>query len=699
MRKIKEWVSIQLVKNPGNVVLVGIILFNVAWFLFSAVVISALSLDGTESLTFVEAAFCTITMILDAGCIQFVISDIGQSGVIITVFCLLVVIIGMISFTGALIGYATNYISQFIEHSNSGNRKLKLSGHFVILNWNNRAVEIINDMLFSDEKQNIVILVQSGKEEVEKEINERIESTSRAIRHEMNEERQREGIFGLIRNREKYRKNRINVIVREGDVFSAKQLSDISIDQARAVIILGNDINNTLCRFEHKELLENSSRGNARTIKTLMQVADMTAAKMSADDQKIIVEITDDWTLELVKKVIKTKEVEGKCNIVPVKVNEVLGQLLSQFCLMPELNAAYSELFSNRGVEFHSVEYESTSEENFIREYLDSHNHALPIMPTVNNGKKLGIFVAEADEDIYKTSRVPESDYTVSLNANYWIERKNVIILGHNSKCKNIMSGFASFSEEWKCGEEEIVRVVVIDDKVNLEKMNYYKDYPFVIKTVEADVYQRDIICAAIEEFVAEHEEDTSILILSDDAALNEDIDSGALSNLIYVREIIEKKKQEDPNFDMDSMDVIVEIIDPKHHDIVSSYSVNNVVISNRYISKMITQISEYEALFDFYNDILTYDALDQVEYDSKEVYIKKVSRYFDSVPKKTTAAELIRAVFEASVDEAKMGSANPTVVLGYVKPGNKIELFGGKLSNVEVELSKDDKLILFSSH
>ena len=56
-----------------------------------------------------------------------------------------------------------------------------------------------------------------------------------------------------------------------------------------------------------------------------------------------------------------------------------------------------------------------------------------------------------------------------------------------------------------------------------------------------------------------------------------------------------------------------VEIIDPKHHDIVNSYSVNNVVISNRYISKMVAQIGEVDALFDFYEDVLSYALFPQV--------------------------------------------------------------------------------------
>ncbi len=698
--KIKEWFSIQLVKHPGRMVLAAILIFNLVFFLLAAAIISALSLDGTENMGFVEAAFCTITMILDAGCIQFVVADIGKSGLFITIFCLFVVIVGMISFTGAVIGYVTNYISKFIENSNAGKRKLNLADHFVILNWNSRASEIVNDMLFAEQKQNVVVLVQSRKEEIEKEIEERLSDTvtreNKAIAKMYESLSFFSRVIAVYKNRFV---RKVTVIVREGDVFSSKQLNDISLDKARAVIILGNDINNTVCKFEHKEKIEASNRGNSQTIKTLMQVSDITSAETSANDQKIVVEITDPWTLELVNKIIAAKQVDGKCNIVPIKVNEVLGQILSQFCLMPELNSVYSELFSNRGAEFYSEEHPDVDEITFAKSYFGSHNHALPITTMRQKDKSYAVYVAGCKKDIYRRSEPEKCDYSVSLNENYWIERKNVVILGHNSKCKNIMAGFTAFSNEWKRGDEEIVRIVVIDDKKNLEKMDYYKDYPFVIETVEADVYDKDLICSTIDRFVSGNKEDTSVLILSDDSALNEDIDTGALANLVYVRDIINKKIAENPDFDVESIDVIVEIIDPKHHDIVNSYSVNNVVISNRYISKMITQISEFEALFDFYNDILSYDDVETEEYSSKEVYIKKVRRYFNEIPKATTAAKLVRAVYEASLDEKISGFVNPTVVLGYVKPGGRLVIFDGDLDQIKVELDKHDKLILFSAH
>lgn len=700
MKKIKEWFSIQLVKNPGRIILAVILIFNVLFFLISALIISALSVEGTEQMGFIEAAFYTVAMVIDAGFIEGVVT-VGESGVFITLFCLIVVLVGMITFTGAVIGYVTNYISNFIENSNAGKRKLTLNNHFVILNWNSRASEIVNDMLYTDKKENVVVLVSARKKEIEKEIEERLSDTVNRENKAIAKSFEKLPFFA---RKIAIRKNRfvrkVTVIVREGDVFSSKQLNDISLDKAKAVIILGNDINNTICKFEHKERIEESSKGNSQTLKTLMQVSDITSAETSANNQKIIVEVTDEWTMELVNKIKEAKQVDGKCNIVPVRVNEVLGQILSQFCLMPELNSVYSELFSNRGAEFHSEKTEYTDEVAFVKDYLKSYNSALPITVMQNGDENYAFYVSENDKDINKKGNVKMDGYTVSLKENYWIETKNVVILGHNSKCKNIMAGFQSFSNEWKKGDNEIVRIVVIDDKKNLEKMNYYKDYPFVIKTVEANVYDKDLICSTIDEFVSEHEEDTSILILSDDSALNEDIDAGALANLVYVRDIINHKIKTIPNFDPESIDVIVEIIDPKHHDIVNSYSVNNVVISNRYISKMITQISEFEALFEFYNDILSYDeGNDGNEYDSKEVYIKKVKRYFNEIPTSTTADKFVRAVYEASLDEKIVGFSNPTIVLGYVKPGGIIKIFSGDLSQIKVDLDINDKLILFSAH
>ena len=702
-QNLGEWFSIQYAKNPGKIVLASILIFNIVFFVLAAFIISSLALKGTEKMGFFEAAFYTVSMILDAGCISYVIEDIGQSGVAIAVICLLIVMIGMVSFTGAVIGYITNAISNIIENADNGKKSLSIKDHLVILNWNTRASEIINDLLYCEGVQKVVVLVSGRKAEVEREISERLGDTiareNKALLKKYKDMRPLKRYLAFQRNR---MKNNVVVIVREGDVFSSMQLHDICLERARSCVILGNDINNTLCKFETKERLDERSRGNSQTLKTLLQVSDITAAEYSDDNQKIIVEITDDWTWELVEKIIAYKQNRSKCNIVPVRVNTVLGQILSQFSLMPELNLAYRELFSNKGATFDVREEKILDDKTYITRYLRDHNMAIPLTSMHAGGRNYFYYSAASTRDISRMSPGWESVYKVKLNHDYWIEPKTVIILGHNSKCRDIMLGFKAFCAEWDYPEpdKDILHIVVIDDERSLEKMNYYREFPFVRETVSATVYDKNLICSTIERVVSENTEDTSILILSDDAALNEDIDANALANLVYVQDIIHKKMDRNPKFDPDSIDVIVEIIDPKHHDVVSSYSVDNVVISNRYISKMITQIGEKEAIFDFYCDILTYDTGETQEYESKEVYAKSAAAFFEEVPAECTAEELIRAVWDASIDRSVPKEKQyPTIVLGYVKPGGKIHLFAGDQSKDRVKLEAEDKIIVFTNH
>ena len=694
MRRLREWFSIRLAKNPGQIVLLAILFFNVVFLFLSAFIISRMSLTGTENLGFLESAYYTVTMILDAGCVSFVVEDIGPENAAIAIVCLIIVIIGMISFTGAVIGYITNYISGFIEDSNAGYHKLRISKHFVILNWNSRALEIVNDMLYSRTCDRIVVLVSSGKEEIERQIDERLHETIKRENNKLLEDCEGKSWFsGWLYCRKNRFKNNLTIIVREGDVFSSKQLFDISLQNATAVVILGE---------EDREKDKGESQGNALTLKTLMQVSDITSAAFSEDNQRIIVEITDDWTWDLVQKIIRSKQVDGKCNIVPVRVNQILGQLMSQFSLMPELNTVYNELLSNKGATFYSARTENNDEMAFITNTLSENDKVIPLTLREDNGKRYEFYMALEEGDINERSRKEIPSIPVSINKDFWLEKKKILILGHNSKCRDIMKGFESFISEWgyKDSDEMLLNIVIIDNEESLEKMDHYKEYPFVIKTVAAELFEKDLICDSINEFLRMNDEDVSVLILSDDMVPNEEIDAGMLTNLVYVQDIINDKVEADPDFDVGSIDVIAEINDPKHHDVVSSYSVKNVVISNRYISKMITQIGEKDAIFNFFQDILVYDTDSESGFTSKEVYIKKAKDYFTELPGECTAAEFIRSVFNATYDPSvSLEKQNTAIPLGIVKQNGSIVLFGGDQNRIKVDLGPKDKLIVFSNH
>lgn len=704
-RKVREKVSVQLSKNPGRLILLVILLFNIIFVCVSALIINALDVSGTEDLSFGESVYYTITMILDAGCISNVVADIGTAGVGLVIACLCIIIIGMILFTGAVIGYLTNYISNFIDKADNGHHRIILSGHTVILNWNSRANEIVNDLMYCEKKQSVIILVTEGKEVIERELDERLEDTVEKERANVRRKaKQLGGMKGLIYRLTHHFSNNLTIIVREGNPYSDKQLRDISLAHAKSVIILGDEHAGSVCKYEVRERLSQRSKGNPQTIKALAMVADITNAADSDDNQQIVVESEDEWTSKIIDKIIVRKKKQGKSNIIPINENQLLGQLLSQFSLMPELNYVYAELFSNKGLTFFSKPFKGDDEDKFIKDYLDTHVSSIPLsLLKKADGSCSAYYCADSTREELHLFPVEKSDYKVSINYDYQVEKKNIVILGHNSKLRDIMNGFNSFRNEWNGKDGEILNIIAIDDKEHLKDINYFEEYPYVTKVIEADIYQQELICKTIEDFVESNADlDTSVLILSDDLVPLEEIDSGAITNLIYISDIIRRKQDADPNFDENKIDVVVEILNPNHYEVVKSYSTNNVVISNRYISKMITQIGNKDSLFDFYMDILSYDDADAEDtgiYTSKEVYIKKVSRFFTEIPSECNVAEFIRAVYYATSDEKINKNLTHSIPLGKVDAKGNITLFKGNQLKQTLKLEKEDKLILFADH
>lgn len=699
-KSFSERLSMFVAKKPDKSVLSLILILNVVFICLAAVIISQLAPSTLSTRGFWPSVFYTITMILDAGCISFVVEDVGQTGVIVIVVCLLIVLIGMITFTGAVIGYITNYISSFIENANNGNRKLKVSGHVIILGWNSRGAEIITDYIYTNQIEDVVVLVRDGKEDVEEEISNRIIETVDSDNADLYEEAEKKNL-SFFQKRRYIRQKRVHknvsVIVREGDILSKAQLDNISIDKAQTIIILGKDYQNGKKYGSEQANTVKQMRGNSNVIKTLILVAEITGSEASADDQKIVVEVADEWTRELAEQVVENKENLGKSNIVVIPVYQNLGQLLSQLAVMPELNQIYGELFSNKGAFFESriVERPGTLKavNDHLDEYIGSHSKAIPMSVMEAKEGSICFYLCDRSDAIQEVHKEKSKPVVVELNGNYEMNKKNVIILGHNSSMDSLMHGFDAFRNEWNYADErELLNVVVIDDEVSLKKKNYYCDYPYVSQVIAAEIYDKQVVYDTIKGFSDRCEGDITVLILSDDLVPNENIDEEPLTYLMYMDDMLQKRKKVDSSFDIDRYDIIVEILNPQNFEAIQSYNPSHVVISNQYISHMITQIGEHEAIATFYNDILTFDEINKEGYYSKELYLKEAERFFVTIPEECTAHELIHAVFVAGPED------NKSMLMGYIHEG-KYQLFVGENADRRVKLEEGDKLILYSNH
>ena len=366
-RRFREWFSIKVSQQPGQVVLFAILVFNLLFFLVGALVIMILA--GQNEMSFFEALYCTITMILDAGCIEAVVGDVGAAGYLIPIICIGIVIIGMITFSGAVIGYVTNYISGFIENSNSGNTSINVSEHVIILNWNSRASEIINDFLYAEHDQIIVVLSDMDKDEITREVGEKLQDTIRQENTRLKRDLAGRPFFerNLSYNRRKL-KNNLTVVVRQGDIFSANQLHNISLLSAKSVIILDDEQAGSSCEEDDEIAL------NLRLVYDFAMQAPL-------DEIRFILE-TRDYNLKAAKESLKGNygHCLGKTMDRPLSHgifgNTIFSRILSKTALATDarMGGALIPVMSNSGsgnqgicatnpVAVYAMENENTEEE------------------------------------------------------------------------------------------------------------------------------------------------------------------------------------------------------------------------------------------------------------------------------------------------------------------------------------------------
>ncbi len=705
MKFLREWISIKIALKPRAFILNVIIAINIALCLVGAIAVVLLTKNAKEQIGFWEAFYYSFSMIIDAGNIANIITNVTKTHLTLIILGIFIVLFGMVVFSGAIIGYIASYISSFIENASNGNKKVYLNDHIVILNWSTKVPEIINDLLYLKSKEKIVLLVENNKDKIMNEIEERLNSTI-----------EREEKKGVILDRDF-----LTVIVREGSSYSTKDLDDISIKNAKAIIIFGKDecFNGEIEKDSLENKLNNQIKskvffGDAVTIKTLIQITKL--VEDESGRKNIIVESKDSWTLEMASHIIekeKKEEIENNesnesNNIHAISSNYILGQILAQFWLMPELNLVYEELLSCNGAEFYSKKIsKDISEEEYIEDFLNNNLRCIPLTALNINNKKEMFFVAKNERDIDKKQKNLESEIEVDINYNYWIEPKNLLLIGSNSKTSSLFDTLDSFSKEWELKNEnnlkseKILDVMIIDHQTDFEKNKEIYDKPYISQKLGIDVYDTKKLYKNIKNFILKNKGNVSILILSDDSMKVEEQDAFSLTYLIYLKDIIKEIKEEDSNFKKENMDVVVEVSNPKNCEIIKNFNIKNLVISNSYISRIMTQLIKKESLYEFYKEIFEYDNLpddrqknnlEDTLYESKEIYIKKASRFFNKLPNESTVSQLIKGVYNNSPQD------NKVILIGYINKKKEMTIFVNN-HRKKIALKESDKLIVFSNH
>ncbi len=382
--------------HPRVAIAVSLIAINLAVIVLFTGLLSIVS--GNPF--FDELAYIfTYTMCSD-GIYDFVNS---QEDMACFVIKMVLTVIQMVIFSGALIGFTTDILQSMIDKRLNNLGKIKLADHYVFLNWSSIGAHLIYDLSFLEGKKNIVILSEQDREEVLNSI---------------------QNIF--TENRRKMKD--IRLFIKSGNPNSPKYLEDISLRSAKYVGVL-------------LSTLENDGT-HAMSTKDIQALKSLFTIIHAATQANIVVEVENNDTVVKIEKLLSTIDKDLHNRIIIFSHNSVLGHILGKTIVSSGFSGLYHSLLSYDGCEFYGI---PTMD---MEEALRTYSNCIPVInyddddAVDGEGKKRAdqlYVLAENGQDL--GVRETKRSYDRTLNYRYQPEREefSVFILSRSGDSKFVV--------------------------------------------------------------------------------------------------------------------------------------------------------------------------------------------------------------------------------------------------------------------
>ena len=371
---------------------------------------------------------------------------------------IIIVIIGMILFSGMIIATVTTALRTFIEKKSRAKGKIIVTDHFVILNWSSKVPEMIYNLMLKGFKHNIVILSDKNKEYIEEEL---------------------KSLFLTNDVRNKYK---ANLIIKEGDSLLRGNLEDISIEQASQICVMSKEgmVDLDVDGVNNSDLLN---------LKIVLKLGSFKLKK----DCQIVVETDSDEARAQIDGLSRKLASLRQLNITSLSFNKKIGQIIAQSLVMPQMSNLYSQLFSFEGSQFYSL-----NSEQEIDDFMKTHYDAIPVY------KDNQLFVLSNNEKHCNKTRETEftNDKTFKKVRKVPQHTASIYIIGENHKSKFLLNSLArskeygDFDFEYKHYAKDQIKDLINDLK---ETEGERKVLILSDDQVSADSYDANVFVSLIE--------------------------------------------------------------------------------------------------------------------------------------------------------------------------------------------------------
>lgn len=592
IKKTRSMVSVSTYKRPKLFVILTMVLINLVILAIAAIIAMMINPDIHA---FIPAMGHSIKWLLTPNAIL----DIEHTETL--VLATIVFVIGLILFSGTIIALTTNAIKEYFQKKETNAGKIYLEDHIVILNYNSKVPELVSDLLYIGEKDlNLLILSELDKSYIE--------------RHLLNELRKSKKFIQSLAH--------VRLLVKQGNPLLKSELEDISIDHAKAVLIMNKDMKSD----------GDTLHSDMNVIKVILSLAEFQFLNKTT----IVSEVKHYESKQRIESLKSLVRGLDDVSVLPICFDRRLGQIMAQTIIDNKMDDIYLSLFSFQGAEVYLLKNHT------FEDCLIHHSHLIPL-----EEKGDDVYVlAEHDLDIYKRSSHPFEPKLIKSKR--WTEGKYtpIHIVGNNNKLQFLIQSFHAY-----------------------EKL-YEQVYPLTLWD-EKDIHQ-------MIESLNSNDEEGTILLLSNEIAMEDAIDTNVLSTLIDIQSQLKNS----------NVHVIVELLEPKNSRLIQDFKIEKTIISNKIISLLLSKLALLPETADFYDQLLSISP----SQDGKDDYamtVKRADESFDETfPLRfSSKKQLIHSSYISKNKEA--------IMIGFFR-NDHLTLFSGNLHEEEPLLIFDDDLLVW---
>ncbi len=492
--------------------------------------------------------------------------DAGPLAFLLAMF---LVTMGSLFMVSILIGVLTTTIEERIHSLRKGRSQVLENGHTVILGWDEHILTIMSELAVANQNQPrsrscIAVLAQRDKVVMEDEI--------------------REIAAGLGHTR---------VVCRSGDPLNHHDLEIVSLNTARAVIVLAPDDDDP----------------DASVIKTVLAIVNNPERR--PQPYHIVAEIHDPANMEAAQLV-------GGDEVRLVLIGRLIAHIIAQTCRRSGLSTVYTELLNFAGDEIYFQEEPALVGRTFgeaLSAYEDSAILGLhpklgqpklnpPMDTCLRPGDRL-IAISEDDDTVrlsgLKTLGIEEAAICQGQPAPAQPER--MLVIGWNWRTATVIRELDHY-----VAPGSLTTVAAEDPAVGREIDVLRADLKNqTVEFVLADTTERQ----ALAQMHVECHQHVVVMAYSDTLPIQK-ADARTLVTLLHLREVARGCQQ--------AFTIVSEMLDEHNRDLAEVTHADDFIVSGKLASLMLAQVAENSELLAVFEDLFGAEG--------SEIYFKPAAAY-----------------------------------------------------------------------